>query len=58
MFFGGVVNSELERSLSFVGMKLVYVIIKVKHRIMTSYIQYEIQYKYNIQFKFKPNRKH
>ena len=38
---------ELEESLSFVGMKLVLVIIKVKYRIMTSYIQYKIQYKYN-----------
>ena len=47
---------ELDGSSSFVGMKLVLVIIKVKHRIMTSYIQYEIQYKYNIQYKFKPKR--
>ena len=46
---------ELEERLSFVGTKLVLVIIKVKYRIMTSYIQYEIQYKYNIQYKFRPN---
>ena len=48
---------KLEGNLSFVGMKLVLVIIKVKHRIMTSYIQYKIQYKYNIQYKFRPNLK-
>ena len=46
---------ELEESLSFVGMKLVLVIIKVKYRIMTSCIQYKIQYKYNIQYTFRPN---
>ena len=34
------IKSKLEGSLSFVGMKLVLVIIKAKHRIMISYIQY------------------
>ena len=37
--------------MSFVGTKLVLVIVKVKCRIMTSYIQYKIQYKYNVQYK-------
>ena len=41
--------------MSFVGVKLVLVIIKVKYRIMTSYIQYEVHYKYNTQYKFRPN---
>ena len=38
-------------------MKLVLVIIKVKYRIMTSHIQYKMQY-YLVQFqyKFRPNR--
>ena len=47
---------ELEGSLSFVEMKLLLVIIKVKHKIMTSCIQYKIQYMYNIQYKSRPNR--
>ena len=38
---------KLKKSLSFVGMKLVLVILKVKYIIMTSHIQYKIQYKYN-----------
>ena len=46
---------ELEGSLSLVGMKLVLLIVKVKHRTMTSYIQYKVQYKYNIQYIFRPN---
>ena len=46
---------ELKGSLSFVGMELVLVIIKVKHRIMTSHIQYKIQYKYRFQYKPRTN---
>ena len=53
LFEGEEVNFELEGSLSFVGMKLVLVIIRVKYRIMTSYIQYKIQYKYNVHYKFR-----
>ena len=46
-FFGGERGKslELEGSLSFVEMKLVLLIIKVKRRIMTSCIQYKIQCK-------------